>query len=162
ASAAAASPSDLDPKFSQDGWTAINSGGDETGYATVVQSDGKILVAGASTVNNNAVVYRLNPAGSLDSTFDGDGAAAVAPGGLDVGGAMAVEADGKIVVVGDTSVNLDIAVYRINPNGTFDASFNGGAVYLDAGHQERGNAVAIQPDGKIIVAGSTDVGYDAL
>src|SRR5262249_28492849 len=162
AGTALASPSDLDPKFSQDGWTAINSGGNETGYATVVQPDGKILVAGASTVNDNAVVYRLNPDGSLDTTFDGDGALGIDTGGLDIVRAMALQPDGKIVVVGETSLNLDAAVYRLNPNGTFDTSFNGGAVYLDSGHQERANAVAIQPDGKILVAGSTDIGYNAV
>src|SRR5262245_13483140 len=106
-STAAARPGDLDTSFSADGWTTIDSGGDEIAYATAVQPDGKIVVTGSSTVNRDAVVYRVNPNGTMDPTFDGDGAKGIDSGGTEVATAVAVQRDGKIVVAGYSSVNLD-------------------------------------------------------
>jgi uncharacterized delta-60 repeat protein len=161
-STAAARPSDLDTSFSGDGWTTINSGGDEAAYATAVQPDGKIVVVGQSTVRNDAVVYRLSSAGSMDTTFDGDGALGIDSGGTEVATAVAVQRDGKIVVAGYSTVNLDAVVYRLNPNGSFDTTFDGdGATGIDSGHQEQATAIAIQPNGKIVVAGWSDVGQHA-
>src|SRR5262245_49272914 len=104
-------------------------------------------------------------AGALDTTFSGDGKATqglfthvLAP---ESGNAMAVQADGKIVVAGTLTPNETLsylAVYRYNPDGSLDSTFdNDGKVLLDAGSDERAFAVAIQADGKIVVAGDVFV-----
>jgi uncharacterized delta-60 repeat protein len=104
-------------------------------------------------------------AGALDTTFSGDGKATQ---GLfthvlaqESGNAMAVQADGKIVVAGTlmgSEVLAYLAVYRYNADGSLDTTFDGdGKVLLDAGSDERAFAVAIQGDGKIVVAGDVFV-----
>src|SRR5215475_13090993 len=74
--------------------------------------------------------------------------------------AMAIQPDGKIVVVGEGFTNYtdswDFAVVRYNPDGSLDNSFGGGIVNTPVGNsQDRPHSVAIQTDGKIVVAGST-------
>jgi uncharacterized delta-60 repeat protein len=68
--------------------------------------------------------------------------------------------DGKIVVAGYTNVfgPNDVLVARLNGNGSFDATFNGGQPQIvRSTGDDRGQAVALQSDGKIVVAGYTDV-----
>ena len=67
---------------------------------------------------------RYNPNGSLDTTFSGDGKQTTDFGGLDEANAVALQADGKIVVVGREGGN-DFALARYNPNGSLDTSFSG-------------------------------------
>ena len=68
--------------------------------------------------------------------------------------ALALQPDGRIVLVGHGSANSDIAIVRLLPDGTGDPSFNlDGARWIDLGGAEQGLAVALQPDGKILVAG---------
>jgi beta-propeller uncharacterized protein DUF5122 len=57
--AALAAPGDLDPSFDGDGAKGIDSGGTEYAGAVALQPNGKIVVAGSTSVNNDAVVYRL-------------------------------------------------------------------------------------------------------
>jgi uncharacterized delta-60 repeat protein len=152
-----------DPTFDGDGAVGLDSGGVEGAAAVAVQPDGKIVVAGYTSIDTNAVVYRLRPNGSPDLTFDGDGAVGLDSGGLEAGAAVALQPDGKIVVAVSTSVNDDAVVYRLHSDGSPDATFDGdGAVGLDSGGVEAGTAVAVQPDGKIVVAGYTSVGQNAV
>lgn len=71
--------------------------------------------------------------------------------------AVAIQVDGKIVVAGhirDTFNNSDFAVVRYNIDGSLDTSFGGGKVFTPIGTgDDKASAVAIQPDGKILVAG---------
>jgi uncharacterized delta-60 repeat protein len=103
--------------------------GDDMGVAIAVQADGKILVAGYTTPANdstNAAVVRLLSDGKLDSAFgqgnaDGtpDGVAAISLGnGNDFAHAMALTADGKILVGGDrvNGNSSDIWVARLLAN----------------------------------------------
>jgi uncharacterized delta-60 repeat protein len=98
------------------------------------------------------------PPSGLDETF-GDGGKAIAErfGGDNSG--MALQADGKIVMVGGRFIDFVLA--RFNTDGSLDTSFGaGGKVTTDiAGGfaQERARAVAIQRDGKIVVAGETSL-----
>ena len=119
-----------------------------------MQPDGKIVIGGSSgnTVTDNFVVARLNPDGSSDSSFSGDGAASADFGGADRINSAALQADGKIVVAGVTEqsgVPSDVAVARFNPNGTLDSSFDGdGMATLDYfGGVDAAEAVVVQPDG---------------
>jgi uncharacterized delta-60 repeat protein len=162
AGAASAAPAALDKTFGHDGWIAIDSGGDETANGVAIQPDGKIVVAGGTTGTGDAAVYRLKADGSLDGSFDGDGTVAIDGGGSETATAVALQADGKIVVVGATDVNDDAVVSRLNPNGSPDKTFDGdGRVAIDGGAVESASAVAIQADGKIVVAGSTTVRANA-
>ena len=144
----------FDTTFDTDGLRSIDSGGREEAYALALQPNGKILVAGSTTIDNNAAVYRLNPDGSFDTTFDTDGARGIDSGSSEVARAVALQPDGKIVVAGSTGNNSDAAFYRLNPDGSFDTTFDADGQRIIAGSgDEQVNAVALQPDGKILGAG---------
>jgi uncharacterized delta-60 repeat protein len=119
----------------------------------VLQSDGKVLVAGYSTTYNG-IIIRLNTDGSQDTTF-AEGIADSNPVS-----SIAIDSDGKIVVVGGFSFfngEPHSRLARLNSNGTTDAGFNPeyGGSYLAA--------VAIASDGKIYVAGNMYmIGSDIL
>ena len=153
----------LDPTFSGDGKqvTPIGSSADQAN-GVAVQSDGKIVVAGFRGANeNDTTVVRFNSNGSLDTTFDGDGIV-VTPvlANLDnVANAVAIQPDGRIVVVGTAGNgnSADFEVLRYRTNGSLDPAFDSDGIrVLDiGGSTDRANAVAVQPDGKILVAGSS-------
>jgi len=159
-----AAAGDLDSSFDSDGIRVVRLAGSNLGQGLGLQSDGKIVVAGytnAGSTTNNVLVLRLNPNGSLDSTFDGDGIRIVLLAGDDRGQAVAVQSDGKIVVAGYTnsgSTTNNVLALRLNANGSSDTSFDGDGIQIvsQAG-DDRGQAVAVQGD-KIVVAGYTNTG----
>jgi uncharacterized delta-60 repeat protein len=141
--------------------TAIGSAS-EVGNSAAIQSDGKIVVAGSSndgtSVNFALVRYTIN--GSLDSTFGNSGKVTTAIGNFySVGNSMLIQTDGKVVVAGyyNNGSNIDFALARYTINGSLDSTFGiGGKNITDIGNSDDyGNSVAIQSDGKIIVAGYT-------
>lgn len=142
----------LDPSFGHNGLVTTDVG---TGviYALAVQPDGKIVAAGGSFdggVEWDAVFVRYNLDGSLDSTFGHGGI--VGPT-LAPDAAIAVQPDGKIVAVGSSG---NIVVARYNPDGSPDAGFGwGGQVITSSPNNEDGAALALQPNGGIIVAGDS-------
>jgi uncharacterized delta-60 repeat protein len=153
---ASAAPGDLDTSFSGDGivTTAVGAGND-VGNAVAIQSDGKIVVAGtALAANNDFAVVRYNTDGTLDTSFSGDGMVTTPIGASsDVGNAVAIQSNGKIVVAGGTGA--DFALARYNTDGTLDTSFSGDGILTTAfGGSSTANGVAIQSDGKIIAAGT--------
>ena len=92
--------------------------------------------------------------GDLDVSFSGDGKQTTDFGGSDAAAAVAVQADGKIVVAGSSGGNFALA--RYGADGTLDPSFSGdGLVTTDLGGTDDGQGVAIQADGKIVVAGGS-------
>jgi len=102
--------------------------------------------------------------GDPDTSFSYDGRVTTDFGGgaPDIGYAVAIQADGKIVVAGYSEVDVtrDFALARYNPDGSLDTSFSyNGIVTTDFGGLDYGNAVALQTDGKIVVAGRSG-GYD--
>jgi uncharacterized delta-60 repeat protein len=96
--------------------------------------------------------------GFLDKTFSGDGRVLTNVHNDDSGEAVAVQADGKIVVVGSSSGGTDIAVVRYDTDGSLDATFGGGdgIVITDVNGDDAAYSVAIQGDQKIVVGGTTD------
>jgi uncharacterized delta-60 repeat protein len=98
--------------------------------------------------------------GGLDPSFDPDGKVTTTFGDTESGSGVAIQADGKVVVVG-TSGNF-FAVARYNPDGSLDDTFGaGGKVTIDmAGANEKATCVAIQDDGKIVVGGFSTIGGD--
>lgn len=182
--AAWATPGSLDRSFGRendgtpDGVVNLSLGnGNEAANAAALQKDGKLVVAGYSTStggsSSNIVVFRLNRDGSLDKQFgvgveDGspDGVVSVDLGqSADVAAAVAVQADGKIVVAGNrTAQTSDIVLLRLMPNGQLDPTFGKDdadgtpdgvvSMSLSDGH-DVANALALLPDGRIVIAGTT-------
>lgn len=104
--------------------------------------------------------------GGPDATFNGVGNVITDDGGYERGNAVAIQSDGKIVVVGDQHYNGDFVVMRYNANGTSDTDFGGGdgivtTDFPDSVGTDQAFAVAIQADGKIVVVGYTDDTGDA-
>jgi uncharacterized delta-60 repeat protein len=156
----------LDSTFSGDGMARIGFGAGRQDYAgdLVIQSDGKIVVIGytgdSDEANNNFAVARLNANGSLDTTFSGDGKQITNFGGDDYAYAVALQTDGKIVVIGEkgTSALSYFAVVRYNSDGSLDAAFNTTgrkAFSIAAGVNSVAVAVRVQANGKIVIAGRT-------
>jgi uncharacterized delta-60 repeat protein len=158
AGAALAAPADLDPGFGQNGRLTLDES--DLARALALQPDGKILVAGDVPTNTpgqrDGVVYRLNPSGALDQSFALGGAVRLQPGGLGGASGLALQPDGRILATGPGSPNDDAMAYRLDPNGSPDQTFGQNGVYaIDSGADERAFALALQPDGKILVAGLT-------
>ena len=144
----------LDTGFGSSGTVTITlgSGSFSGAYDMALQSDGKIVVAGTHSLN--FALARFNRDGSLDRTFGRDGTLITDFGGNDWCTGLAIQADGKLVAAGDTENGWDFALARYDPDGSLDPAFGmGGMVTTDLGSPVRGGDVAIQPGGKILVAG---------
>lgn len=151
----------LDSAFSDDGRQATDFGGAEGGTGVALQADGKVVVVGATLPTNTSdfVVARHNPDGSLDRSFSDDGRQKTGFGGSDGGHDVAVQADGKPMVVGYSERGPgsdDFALARYDLDGSLDSSFSGnGRQTTDFGGADLSYGLAIQADGKLVVAGSS-------
>lgn len=158
-----------------DGVVNISLGeGDDFVTAIAAQPDGKLVVAGyhEEGASTNMVVLRVNSDGTLDQSFgtadDGteNGIVNISLGdGNDVARDLAIQPDGKIVLVGDSVVadgSTNIIVARLNADGSVDETFGqsedgtpNGFVATSLGDgNDTANAVALDAEGKIVVAGS--------
>jgi uncharacterized delta-60 repeat protein len=156
----------LDTGFGSGGkvTTSVGVGLQDEAYSVAIQSDGKIVVTGHSTISANFVtaLVRYNSNGSLDASFGSGGKVTTLIGSLhSYGNGLAIQSDGKIVVAGSSSdgSTSEFALARYNSNGSLDAGFgSGGKVNSSFGpFGGWGTSLAIQSDGKIVVAG---VSYD--
>ena len=135
-------------------------------YAVAIESNGDIVAAGPADGSSGTDfgVVRYSPDGSVDGTFGDDGTVRTNFGGGDFARSVVVCSDGAIVVAGDSSAGggNDIAVARYRSDGSLDANFADDGTVLtdinDAKSFDEGRAVALQPDGAILVAGSSNVG----
>ena len=132
--------------------------GDEA-FAVAIDSIGRIVVAGCSSVD--FAVVRYNPDGTLDTTFNSTGKVLTDFGGDDTGAAVAIDSNDKIVVAGSSNAGAtyDFAVARYNVDGTLDTTFNTtGRVLTDlrVGSIDYATAAVIQSDGKIVVGGVSE------
>jgi uncharacterized delta-60 repeat protein len=152
----------LNTNFDTDGSVITSFSNSNAGNSVLIQPDGKILLGGvrlSPTSNYDFTILRYNTDGTLDTSFDGDGVAAppVSGSSNDVLVNMALQPDGKIVAVGWTSTSQtgpDVAIMRLNSNGSLDTSFDGDGILLVRNPEpETAESVAIQPDGKILVGG---------
>ena len=142
-----------DPDFNGDGQVILPGGGQAT--AVLIQAGGRILVVGNSNLFSAMTVTRLLSNGSLDASF-GTGGTATIDFGItdDFANDAVLQPDGKIVVAGYASATGDVAVARLNPDGSADATFgaDGKATVDFGGIATFGNAVALAPNGRIVVA----------
>jgi uncharacterized delta-60 repeat protein len=149
----------LDASFDGDGWVTAGFSQEED-YATslLVQPDGRILVGGVARPGGSwyYALARYNMDGSLDPSFDGDGTRIVTEMqcGYVHSHTLALQPDGKMIVVCNSADTSDFILARINPDGSLDAGFGeAGLVRTDWGGLESPTCLALQPDGKIIAAG---------
>jgi uncharacterized delta-60 repeat protein len=131
-------------------------------HSVAVQGDGKIVVAGFAFdgTQNDFAVARYNANGTLDTTFNHTGEVLTHFGSTPSAAfGLALQGDGKIVVVGEAGTQF--AVARYNANGTLDTTFNhtGEVLTSFAGSTAFANAVALQGDGKIVVVGEAGTGF---
>jgi uncharacterized delta-60 repeat protein len=131
-------------------------------YSVAIQTDGKIVVAGDSgdESTSNSVVLRFNSNGTPDTSFNGTGKV-ITP--TSTAASVVIQTDGKIVVAGSSSPALryDFTIFRYNPDGSPDNSFNGtGKAVTSFGNAaSTASSAVIQTDGKIVAAGN---GYNGL
>ena len=158
-------PGDLDTTFGVNGIAVEDLGANERGRGLALRADNKIWVI-ADSFNENfsssqSYLLLYNSDGTLDTSFGTNGVASVAPinptaddGVSDI----ALQADGKVVVVGsvNTNGNTDFAVFRFMADGSVDSSFGAGGVVtttIGLSVDAKANSVAMQADGKIVAAG---------
>ena len=143
----------LDSSFGTGGTVTINFPGSNEGPAQVIgvaiQADGKIVV-GISNLNADAnplfILARLNPDGSLDTSFGSGGVVEtqIGPFGSAAASVFALQSDGKILLAGSS------AMARYNTTGQLDGTFGSGGIAAIAAASP--TAMALQPDGKILIA----------
>jgi uncharacterized delta-60 repeat protein len=161
----------LDPTFGTGGVVQGGSGFNSSASTVAVEPDGKVLVAGTSSEidTSQLIVSRYTKAGVLDTTFGTGGAISLnfnlGAETFNSASGLVVQSDGKILVAGTASSlhgPSQFALARLNADGTFDSTFGTKGLVLtsfnNAGSNFRvdasASAVALQSDGKIVVAGS--------
>lgn len=157
----------MDNSFAFDGFLNIDLGGDDIPKSIAIDQDDNIVVGGYSQVFDGSniersyfAIVRLTQDGFLDETFSGDGIELDGFSGIAAANAIALQGDGKILATGIiTNNDLDekiLTVVRYNKDGSFDNTFNG--VGLKTITSNNGdlttNAITLQKNGKIIIAGS--------
>lgn len=152
----------LDVSFGTSGMVATNFGYQDIIWGLALQPDGKILATGNTSDPNSFAGFdfctvRYNSDGTVDMGFGTNGRVTTDfDGGIDFAEAIALQSDGKFVVGGGAPVSNDFefALARYNSDGTPDASFgNAGVQTTGFGGYDIGNAIAVESDGKLVVAG---------
>ena len=135
----------------------MDFGGDDMANDMVRQPDGKLVIVGStSTGGGNFAIARLNADGTLDTSFAGGGKETIDFGGNDAATGVALTPEGKIIVAGEGGPGSDMAVTRLNSDGSIDTSFaTSGKELVDFGGVDSAKGVALQSDGKIVMEGST-------
>jgi uncharacterized delta-60 repeat protein len=158
----------LDPAFGAGGRvvTPLPSGSGLFGLA--LQPDGKIVGSGFDAASGGLLVVRYLADGALDPTFGSGGVVIISfgPGTSSVANDVAIQPDGRIVVAGrvhEAAVNRNnVALARLNGDGSLDGSFGSGGrvrtAIIPAWNQDFINALALLPDGRVVVAGYTGLG----
>lgn len=164
-----AAPADLDASFGTGGKFVANTQPLSSGeaYAVLIQSNGKIILAGGASGNlgTDFTLTRLNSNGTIDTSFGTNGVAtaSIVNSAPEKIFAIALQADGKIVVAGNSSTPapasvVQFAVFRFSSDGVLDTSFGtSGKTLTDfSSSVSEGVSMVIQSDDKIVVAGTQD------
>ncbi len=149
-----------DSSFATNGQLLLPQATYGSAIAAALQPDGKIIIAGS---HNGFGLLRLTSNGIIDNNFGTNGFVSMFIGTANYGGgqAVAVQADGKILIGGSSYHNTFYwaAIGRFNIDGSIDNSFgtNGIAEYSMRGYYDEINCIVIQPDGKIICSGNSTI-----
>jgi uncharacterized delta-60 repeat protein len=162
----------LDTSFGGGGIVTSPVGYYISGYSLALRPDGKFLVTGSdnsSGIGGGLALLRYNADGSLDTSFGGgDGIVSTRLSSYsyhDSGLSVILQPDGRLVAMGEACYegmpagDCLIVLLRYNADGLLDTSFGGGdgILFNDSGYiSYRGNSVALQPDGKLVVTRETD------
>lgn len=152
----------LDSTFGSGGKVTTDFSGNGSISDAALQADGKIVVAGeaGSSGLGDFALARYNANGSLDATFGQGGKVATDFfGGLDRANSLVIRPDGKIIAGGVASVDASFAGFALaeyNLDGSLNSTFGtGGKTTTNFfGALDFINAIALQPDGKIVAVGS--------
>lgn len=161
-----------DPSFSDDGKLVLSLPDREQSAGVALQADGKLVVA--ATTRNDFLVVRLTKRGKLDRSFSDDGQTTADFGLEDDAEAIAVQADGRIVVAGSArqppgdsrgSITSDFALARFTAGGSLDESFSADGLVttnlppssaaLPESEDDLARDLALDPSGAIVAAGSS-------
>jgi uncharacterized delta-60 repeat protein len=164
---------ELDPSFGDQG-VAISDFGKswDWAYALALQPNGQIVVAGVSdrSGSKDFALARYNTDGKLDQSFGRDGLVLtpIRPLSIDIVHGLALQPDGNIVAIGvtfDDKATLrphgDFMIVRYTPRGELDPAFGVGGVVttnFEAESYDEPYAVVLQPDGRIILGGTSNTG----
>lgn len=160
-----AGPGDLDRSFGRRG--KVTSGftpRDDHAMSVALQDDGKIITAGTAARRRFALA-RHTRNGMLDPTFGGDGRVTTwFGGGLTSAHAVAIQPDGKVLAAGGAYGEDVVAVARYHADGTLDDTFDGDGMVTTsvAGHDAFARDVALQADGRVVVAGAAGFSHFVL
>jgi uncharacterized delta-60 repeat protein len=150
-----------DSRFGEGGVITTDFGGDDRANTLAVQRDGRIVVAGVANGLDFALA-RYQADGTPDPTFATNGTVVTDfSGGADAAFALALQADGMIVVAGSTGrfPQASFALARYAADGSLDTTFGtAGRTTVDFGRDARAHAVAVLPDGKIVTGGFVNNG----
>lgn len=159
----------LDNSFGREGRVTTKvAPGNDVPRAVKIDAEGRIIAAGFSG-NSKFTVVRYSSQGVLDSSFGQNGIATIVfnAGGTDTLNALAIQADGKIVVGGDVQVGsyaglrmIDFGLARLSSQGQLDLSFNNTGKQITHFVEPAASslwALTIQPDGKIIGVGDASL-----
>jgi len=149
----------VDNTFGVNGKVITDFGNHEILKSVIFQPNGKILVTGYTGYDIiDPLVVRYNKNGTLDSSFGNNGKIITHLGADNIGYAIAVQPDNKILVAGEW--DRDYLLLRYLANGKPDDSFGSkGVVRTSIDVRDNGKSIILQPDGKIVVAGASNSGY---
>ena len=176
-----------DTTFAGAGWEAVpwdptNPQIISSANAVAIQPDGSIVVVGtvetSTTAGTHMAVERFLPDGTLDTSFGNGGKVelTIDPSAYayDTATGVALQPDGKIVVIGNSGAGLvrNVVIARLDPDGTLDTSFSGSGLEALAyklpingvvtSVDAAASAVTIEGDGRIVIAGAIQVGINTL
>lgn len=148
----------IDSSFGTNGVTFTDFGGDDLANGVALQSDGKIVVVGYTHDQNfisKIVLARYATNGKPDKTFGTNGSVILDFNtNFATGNAVTIQSDDKILVAAFVAYNNNFTVLRFNKDGSRDNSFGeNGRAGFDVGTNSSANAIALQPDNKIVVTG---------
>ncbi len=159
----------MDQSFASDGWTTASMGMSSYVSAAAFTPSGEVLVVGDRKedeligVDHDFALAQFNETGELDTSFHSDGKVMTGFGDYETPWDVAIQPDGKIITIGRQyqtptfgDTDYDFAIARYHADGSLDKSFDdNGKLVKGFGKDDHAYAVALQVDGKIVVAGQT-------
>ncbi len=164
ASSAGGNPKALLLRFNTDG--SLDTGFASGGIASVTmatpteitdlveQTDGKVMLLGnlGNVGSRDILLIQFNADGSLDTGFGNNGLLSIDLGGDEQAGTLAQQADGKWLIAASDSGTAEAISLRLFADGSLDPSYGSNGQYRHA--NSGGNALTLQADGQLLLAGS--------
>ena len=158
----------VDSLFGSDGIVVTNLREEDEAFSIAIQPDGQIILAGFASISASGdfAVTRYNPDGTLDKFFGEGGKVITDIDGVNASDfikAMVLLPDGKILVVGNANNaffdgQADVGMVRYDQNGILDPEFGVGGIKVTSfGAFTNSHGLAVQPDGKILFGGISNV-----